>query len=554
MSQVSKELPPIWTTGWTDVLNTGTWRSAIPVHQKRTSPCHNACPLEGEIPAWIQLAREEHYREAWLTLAANNPMPATTGRICHHPCEGSCNRGQYDGAVSINALEQFVGDLALEQGWPLPEPQTGLKQKVAVIGGGPAGLSSAFQLRLKGYQVTLIEARAELGGVLRYGIPRYRLPVKVVDGEIRRLLQLGMEVSLNRQVAAGDLAGLAKEYDAVFLAIGAGKAKLLPQFPAGDARVLNGLHFLQAANMGESPRLGSQVAVIGGGSVAMDAARSARRLGCEVKVLALESRTSLPAQTDEVREALEEGVVLYDGVMVQEVKADGVRLSLACSKVVLDPAAPQGVLRPLVLPGTGFTLEADKVILAVGQDAELSGWDGELNSDGGLLEVDSSGMTSRQGVFAGGDAASSDRYVSAAIGQGKRAADAIAAYLSGEARSDGTAGREGEVSFSEVNTFYFPESPRQERGILPVEARLGNFGEVKSGYARAEAQLQAERCFSCGQCLECDNCYYFCPDMAVIKDSSLTEHYRVLDQYCKGCGSCVEECPRGAVVLKEEAR
>ncbi len=561
MSQVNREVPPIWTTGWTDVLNTGTWRSAIPVHRKRPSPCRSACPVEGEIPVWVQLAREERHREAWLTLALNNPMPAVTGRICHHPCEGECNRGRYDGAVSINALEQFLGDLALEQGWTLPEPQTGpeqrvagLEQRVAVIGGGPAGLSCAYQLRLRGYRVTVFEARPELGGVLRYGIPRYRLPEAVLAGEIRRLLALGIEVSLNRQVTAADLKELEEEYAAVFLAIGAGKAKLLPQFPAGDARVFDGLNFLDAVNTGSSPRLGRQVVVIGGGSVAMDAARSARRLGSQVKVLALESKGSLPAQADEVREALEEGVLLYDGAMVQEIGGEGERLSLACCKVVLDTGAPQGVLRPVALPGTGFALEADNIILAIGQDPDLSGWDEKLGRDKELLAVDFRGMTSRRGVFAGGDAASYERYVSAAIGQGKKAAAGIAAFLSGEVWSEEPAITAGEVSFAEVNTFYFPVLPRQERETLPVEARLGNFAEVKGGYGRAEAQLQAERCFSCGQCLECDNCYYFCPDMAVVKDSSLAEHYRVLDQYCKGCGSCVEECPRGAVVLKEETR
>lgn len=559
MAEATRVVPSVWTTGWTDILNTGTWRSAIPVHQKRLAPCHVACPLDSEIPTWIKFAREQSYQEAWLALVANNPFPAVTGRICHHPCEGGCNRGEYDGAVAVNALEQYVGDLALREGWSLPQPAPDLEQRVAVIGGGPAGLSCAYQLRQQGYQVTLLEARSKLGGVLREGIPQYRLPREILEGEIERLLALGMEVRTNHPVEAEDLDSLEKEFSAIFLAIGAQRAKMLPQFPANDPRIIDALHFLVRINQGEVPSLGQQVVVIGGGSVALDAAASARRLGSQVKVLALEDRESLPARADELAEALAEGVELIAGAMVQSVVLSEEGIRLDCIGVSLAGTAPAGVLKPILLPGTEFKVLTGHVILAVGQEAELTGWDTVLTVGQSLVKVDANGATDRPGVFAGGDVTATERYVSTAMGQGKRAARSMHEFLRGEFPATGSSGAEvpdpGEVvSYQEINTFYFPSISRENKGTVAVEQRLRDFREIKIGFTTQQAQTQAERCFSCGHCVECDNCFYFCPDMAVVKDASLAEHYHILDQYCKGCGSCVEECPRGAVVLKEETR
>ncbi|WP_206809101.1 NAD(P)-binding protein [Paradesulfitobacterium ferrireducens] len=555
MPEVIKEVPPIWTTGWTDILNTGTWRSAVPVHKKRPAPCHKACPVEGEIPVWTQLVKAEKYQEAWLALAANNPFPAVTGRVCHHPCEGSCNRGEYDGAVAINALEHYVGDLALQEGWSLPKPEKEREQRVLVIGAGPAGLSCAYRLRLEGYQVTVFEEKPEAGGVLRYGIPQYRLPKAVLAGEIKRLQELGISIETGRRFESYELEQYEQEYDAVFLAIGAGKAKSLPQFPS-DKRVLNGLEFLARANQNDTIALGQQVVVVGGGSVAMDVARTARRLGSYVTVLALEDGEHLPAQTDEVTGALEEGIAITGGAMVQEVQSSERGLGLACVKVNLDPEAPPGVLKPVVVPGSEFSLIADQVILAIGQDPETDVWNHLLPVKQTLFQIKPDFSTDRPGVFAGGDDASAERYVSSAIGQGKMAARSIARYLTGGSGSvdEEIVSLEEPVPFKDINTFYFPSQSRDYKGTTAAEQRVRDFSEVKTGFSSDQALAQAERCFSCGSCIECDNCFYFCPDMAVVKDATLEEHYRILDQYCKGCGSCVEECPRGAVVLKEESR
>lgn len=559
MGKAENRVPSIWTTGWTDVLRTGTWRNAIAVHQKRPAPCHGACPVDGEIPVWVRQLREGDVRQAWLTLVEHNPLPASIGRTCHHPCEGGCNRGEYDGAVSVNALEQYVGDVAIEKKWALPAPAVELDRKVAVVGGGPAGLSCAYHLRRRGFQVTLYDANPELGGVLRYGVPEYRLPREVLASEVDRIVQLGIEVSAARRITAEDLEEVEKECAAVFIAFGAHGPKHLPQFPRGDGRVIDALAYLKSVRVGAPLPLGRKVLVVGGGSVAMDVAGSALRQGCKVRVLSLESREAMPAPSEEVEDTLAEGAVLLDGAMAREVEDTGSVLRLHCVKVKLDPQAPAGTVRPLEVDGTDFAFEADTAILAVGQDPELADWESRVVTDGSMVVVDDSFMTSRAGLFAAGDAAGSERFVSSAVGDGKRAAAHIARYLGQQAEAaaepaDGQLPDPKEVALEEINTFYFPPRERGERGKSDPRARKTDFREIRLGLAPEQAQAQTERCFSCGNCVECDNCFYFCPDMAVVKDASSPVHYRVLDQYCKGCGCCLEECPRGAMGVKEETK
>lgn len=555
MSIATARIPSIWTTGWTNDLNTGTWRNDIAVHQKRPAPCHGACPVDGEIPQWMQQVRNEDVHGAWLTLMENNPIPAAIGRTCHRPCEGVCNRQDYDGAVSINALEQYVGDMAIRKGWTFHAPDLKLEQKVAIVGGGPAGLSCAFQLRRRGFQVTIFDANPELGGVLRYGVPEFRLPRSVVAAETARIVDLGVEVVPERRVSAADLDELQKEYSAVFIAFGAHHPKRLPQFRNGDPGVIDAIDFLRGIKLGVPKAIGSKVVVIGGGSVAMDCAASAIRLGSAARIVAVESRGAMPAEEGEIQDVLDEGGLLIDGAMVKTVEraSDGFRLR--CVKAVLDPAAPAGVILPLEVKGTDFELDAETVILAVGQDPELADWETGVRTSRNMVSIDERYMTSRAGVFAAGDVANSVRFVSTAVGDGKRAAQSIARYLDlAQSGSDETGVRATEVSFADINTFYFPPAERSERSKLDARERSADFGEIRRGLALEQALAQSERCFSCGSCTECDNCFYFCPDMAIVKDPSSPLHYRVLDQYCKGCGSCLAECPRGAMSLREETK
>ncbi|MCU0765650.1 MAG: FAD-dependent oxidoreductase, partial [Burkholderiaceae bacterium] len=310
-------VPAIWTTGSTEVFKTGSWRAALPQHIRAPSPCHGACPVNGDIAEWIGLARVRDFRGAWEVLTRHNPFPAIAGRICHHPCEAACNRAGFDESLAICKLERFVGDLALAEGWSFAPPAEERSERIAVVGGGPSGLSAAYQLRRQGYRVTLFESQREIGGLMRYGIPPYRLARSVLDGEIARVVALGVELRCGEALATvADLERLRLDYDAVYLATGAGRQRRLPQLDDAQPWVMNGAEYLALTSMGEKPALGRRVVVIGGGSAALDVARSARRAGHEVTLVALESTAQMPAQREEIDEALEEGIVLVAGAML----------------------------------------------------------------------------------------------------------------------------------------------------------------------------------------------------------------------------------------------
>jgi NADPH-dependent glutamate synthase beta subunit-like oxidoreductase len=561
-----KESPTIWTTGWTDVFDTGTWRAATPVHAWRPSPCHLNCPLEADAPVWISQLAQGSWREAWLSIVEKNPFPALTGRVCHHPCEAECNRTALEGAVGVKALEHFLGDLALQEGWPLPAPAPPTGRRVAVLGAGPAGLSCAYELSRHGVSVTVLEARSALGGLPLGAIPSYRLPKGIWRGEIERLLAMGISARTHTRVEdEAGLAELERTFDAVFLALGAERAKRLPHLEGG--RTLEGLSLLRELAQGGLPSLGKKVAVLGGGSAAIDVARSLRRLGREVSLLFLEEREAMPAQEEEVQEATEEGVILYPQVMVDFARDLGDRLQLGCARVKLEQAALPA-LKPVLEAGSAFSLEADELVIAIGQDPELGALSGVLAGAPELLEVDASFATSRPGVFAAGDVASSERFVSVALGQGRKAAAGILSYLGlgPPAGSQADAPEAGAPLFptqpagaavvrpENLNFFYAPPAQPKERARSLPQERLQGFSEVISALSPPEAAAEAARCLSCGTCQECDNCLVFCPDMAVKKDPARPRSYLVLDKYCKGCGLCVVECPRGVFQPREEVR
>jgi NADPH-dependent glutamate synthase beta subunit-like oxidoreductase len=536
-------LPPtIWTTGTTEVIRTGTWRAAIPVYLRRPSPCKLACPVNGRIADWIQLAKAQDFYGAWAALVENNPFPAVAGRVCHHPCESACNRTAYDEPLAICALERYIGDLALAEGWQFPDAPMS-EDRVAIVGGGPSGLSAAYQLRRRGYAVAIFEAQRELGGLLRDGIPPYRLPREVLDGEIGRILALGIDVHTGVSIANTEqFLKLHGEYDAVYLAMGARRQKRLPQLDYGQSWVMDGAAYLAAANAGAPPALGKRLAVIGGGSAAMDVARSARRAGHDVSVLALESEAQMPAQREEVVQAREEGVKLFDGALLRSV-SNG---KLNCVRVSFKGNNP---LEFTPIAGSEFVLEADAVVPAIGQDPELSGLRSLLQTEGALLRTNAGHATSLEGVFAGGDVASSARFVTQAIGMGKQAAAEIDRWLMGDEPLRTQA--EGAVPSGAINTFYHPRAQRAAAKERWLGERLQGYAEVKGGLAAEQALAEAARCFSCGRCTFCDNCYQYCPDMAVRR---VAGGYAIAAEYCKGCGLCVQECPTGSIAMREEQR
>jgi NADPH-dependent glutamate synthase beta subunit-like oxidoreductase/Pyruvate/2-oxoacid:ferredoxin oxidoreductase delta subunit len=544
-------VPTAWTAGTTEVFKTGTWRSVLPQHIARPSPCHQACPVNGDIAQWIGHARAGDLRRAWEVLTVNNPFPAIAGRVCHHPCETACNRVAYDAAVSVCRLERAAGDEAIARDWAYAPPAQERNGHVAVIGGGPSGLSAAYQLRRRGWRVTLYEARPQLGGVMRYGIPAYRLARSVLDAEIDRIVALGVQVKTGVPVAdAQAFERIKASHDAVYVATGASRPKSLPQLPESANWWMSGMEYLARCASGERPRIGRRVLVVGGGSAAMDVARSARRAGCEVALLALEPRARMPAQPAELHEALEEGVLLHDGAMLRTVVEQGGAVSLGCIRVHFEGGAPGAPPRFAPVEGSEFTLEADTILVAIGQDAEL-GTLAPLAAAAGVLQVDATQRTSVENVWAGGDVASMQRFVTEAVGMGKRAAIDIDAKLRGIAPP--SAERAPCTQAKEIATWYHAPAARAPERVREAADRLAAGSiEVQLPLSPAEVRAEAARCFSCGTCTSCDNCFQLCPDLAI-------EHvpgggYKVLADYCKGCGVCVRECPTGSMLLNEELR
>jgi NADPH-dependent glutamate synthase beta subunit-like oxidoreductase len=545
-------VPSIWTTGTTEVFKTGTWRAALPQHIHAPSPCHAACPVNGDIAEWIGRARAHDFRGAWEILTRHNPFPAVAGRICHHPCEAACNRAGFDGSLAICRLERYVGDRALKEGWAFAPVATSREERIAVVGGGPSGLSAAFHLRSRGYAVTLFESRPELGGLMRYGIPSYRLTRSVLDGEIARIVALGIDVRCGESMETPeDFAHLRSGFDAVYLAIGARCQKRLPRLDYTQAWVMDGADYLARANAGATPALGKRVVVIGGGSAAIDVARSARRAGHEVTILALESESQMSAQREEVIEAMDEGVALVNGAMLTEVFDTGTAgLVLECLRVQFEAGATRGQFTVTPIPDSEFALDADAIVPSIGQDPDLAPLSAALESDGALLKANQRQATSLERVYAGGDVASMARFVTEAIGMGKRAAREIDRVLRGNAQGAADADAEPVVELAAINTFYYPRQARAVERRLPAAQRLASGSEVQIGFDLEQALAETERCFSCGTCIECDNCVHYCPDLAVRREVG---GYVVLSDYCKGCGLCVKECPTGSMKMIEEA-
>ena len=405
---------------------TGSWRVERPVYVERLAPCNGACPAREDVQGWLYLAEEGDYEAAWRRLMETNPLPAVMGRACFHPCETSCNRVQIDEAVGINAVERFLGDRAIEQGWTVhvTHPPTG--QRVLVVGSGPAGLSAAYHLALLGHEVEVHEAAPQPGGMLRYGIPQYRLPRDVVDAEVARIAAMGVNFVLSSPVEHVGEAMMRGPFDAAFVGIGAQRGKN-PEIPSGDAaKVLDAVSMLHGFEEGEGPVLGRRVVVYGGGDTAMDAARTAQRLGAtETIVVYRRTRDRMPAHDEEVLDAQAEGVQMR--WLSTVTRADGGRLMLE-RMVLNDEGQAEST-------GEFEELEADSLILALGQDTDLGLLADVAGVDltGGVVNVDAFQMTGRHGLFAGGDASgpASERTVTAAVGHGSRAAGAIDAWLAG---------------------------------------------------------------------------------------------------------------------------
>jgi 2-oxoacid:acceptor oxidoreductase delta subunit (pyruvate/2-ketoisovalerate family) len=522
--------------------HTGSWRVERPVYVDRLPPCNDACPAGENIQGWLYEAESGNYEAAWHKLVEENPLPAIMGRVCFHPCETACNRVQVDEAVGINAVERFLGDLALEKGWALPEPGLDTGKRILVVGAGPAGLGATYHLRRLGHHVRLVDSASRLGGMMRYGIPAYRLPRAILDAEIARIIAMGVEIQLEHVVHDVEQERRDGMFDAVFLAVGAQLGKRV-DIPAGDSsRVLDAVSFLHHVAEDDPPLLGRRVVVYGGGDTAFDAARTARRLGAtEAVIVYRRNRERMGATGEEFEQALGEGVTVRWLSTVN--KFDGDRIVLEKMKL-----NEEGFPEPT---GEFEELDADSLVLALGQDTDLSllTHADDVTVRDGAVEVLDSMMASPSGIFAGGDAVPAQRTATVAIGHGKRAAHGIDNFVMG--RSAEAKVRHELASFERLNTWYYADAPRTQRPELERVRRQTNFEEVIGGLTEDNALFEARRCMSCGNCFECDNCFGVCPDNAVIK---LGENMRYEFNYdfCKGCGICVKECPCGAIDMVPE--
>jgi 2-oxoacid:acceptor oxidoreductase delta subunit (pyruvate/2-ketoisovalerate family) len=522
--------------------HTGSWRVERPVYVDRLPPCNNACPAGENIQGWLYDAESGNYENAWRTLVNDNPFPAIMGRVCFHPCETACNRVQVDEAVGINAVERFLGDLALEKGWELPPPGADTGKRVLVVGAGPAGLSATYHLRRLGHHVRLVDSAARLGGMMRYGIPAYRLPRPVLDSEIAQVIKMGVDVELKRVVHDVEQERREGGFDAVFLAVGAQLGKRV-EIPAGDSsRVVDAVTFLHQVAEDDPPLLGRRVVVYGGGDTAFDAARTARRLGATDAVIVYRrNRERMGASGEEFEQALGEGVTVRWLSTVNKFEGD----RLVLEKMVLNA---DGFPEPT---GEFEELDADSLVLALGQDTDLSLLEhaDDVSVLDGSVEVADSMMASPNGIFAGGDAVPAQRTATVAIGHGKRAAHGIDDFLTG--RSAEPKVRHELAAFESLNTWYYADAPRTRRPELERIRRQTNFEEVIGGLTEDNALFEARRCMSCGNCFECDNCFGVCPDNAVIKLGP-NLRYEFDYDFCKGCGICVKECPCGAIEMVPE--
>lgn len=521
---------------------TGPWSSRLPSWVKHLPPCNAACPAGENIQAWLGLAQAGNYRAAWETLVQDNPLPAVHGRVCYHPCETSCNREELDSAVSIHAVERFLGDMAAGEGWPCPIDAEPSGKRVLVVGAGPSGLSAAYHLTRLGHSVEIREAGPLAGGMMHFGIPGYRLPREDLMKEVRRIEQMGVRIVLNHKVEELLAEKADGEFDAVFVAIGAHVGKHI-EIPARDAaKVLDAVTLLRAVGSGESPRLGRRVAIYGGGDTAMDAARTAKRLGADEAVIIYHrDRAHMPAHAVEVDEALEEGIKIK---WLTDIKEIG-ETSLTVEVVELDAGGgPRGT-------GQFETLQADSVVLALGQQTDsafLKRVPGiEFEPDGAVI-VGPDMMTGHEGIFGGGDMVPGERTVTAAVGHGKRAARHIDAWLRGKAYRNPS--KNPPVTFEMLDLLLFLEAPRKREHGLPLTERT-TFAEVVQGLNEPEARFEAGRCLSCGNCFECDNCYAACPEQAIVR-LGRGLGYRVEADLCTGCGICFEECPCHAIEMVAE--
>ncbi len=520
---------------------TGTWRTERPIYLDRLPPCNHACPAGENIQLWLGYAEESGYEDAWRQIMEDNPLPATMGRVCYHPCEAGCNRAHLDEAVGINSVERFLGDQALKHGWQI-DPGQATGKRVMIVGAGPGGLSAAYHLRCFGHEVIIYDANPQAGGMIRYGIPKYRMPREKLRAEIARIEAMGVTINLGTRIDDVLTAKQEGKFDAVFLCIGAQVPRRTDIPVASDTPMLDAVAILRDTELDNPTKLKGRVVIYGGGNTAIDVARTAVRMGAiSTTLIVLEAREHMPAHLFEVEEALEEGAVLKCLRSIKQVESNVVTLERMRATNERWPE-PTGEFE---------TIEANVVVQAIGQDIDadfLQNVSG-LEIKDGVVQINGSMQTGADGIFAGGDMVPSIRTVTAAIGHGKKAARNIDAYL--RDKKFIPPGKHEIVTFDMLNAWYYSDAPRSVRPMLDVVRRKTGFAEVVGDLDEDNASFEARRCMSCGNCFECDNCYGVCPDNAITKLGP-GKRFEFKYDYCKGCSICATECPCGAIKMVPE--
>ncbi len=537
-----------------DLFPTGNWRAIRPVYRDKMPPCNNACGTNEKIQGYLDLVKRGKYLDAYALIKEDMPFPSVTGRVCYHPCEQACNRGQYDEAISIRAVERFLGDLgqALPRDVVTAGPPNG--KKVAVVGSGPAGHSAAYQLARLGYEVTILEKSPKAGGLNRGGIPDWVLPQDVLDREIERLVELGITVKTNTEVGT-DVAwdDLKKNYDAVVLAVGLTEPNSIRADGEDKDGVLYGLPFLRDIGMGTSTvRLGPRVAVIGGGNTAIDCAREALRQGAEeVTMITVEGSTGdMPCVPDDLHDMVEEGVELMHGFAVTSMLGNGKVEALHLHRARFTGAINAS---PIAVDkdAAPARIAVDNVIIAVGQHASLKWLPDQFKTERGTIKIDRFGRLGDTMFFAAGDivqvGSGRPLMVVNAVGDGKRVAFNLDKVLRKEPLEERQVSIDVITDLKRMNMTYFPHFPRVQQPMLSAVSRRRTQDEVILAYSEEQAMDEAARCFSCGTCNACDNCYLVCPEPCIIRYDRSNGLYKILVDYCKGCRVCIEECPTGCL-------
>ena len=528
-----------------------------PQRQEKSPPCQAACPGGNDIRGWLGLIAQhvklglplnDAYRQAWEKLAATNPLPATLGRICPHPCESGCNRREKDGAVAVNAMERFIGDWAVRENLSLPRlAPTSTPAAVSVVGAGPAGLSFAYQMARRGHRVTIYDRFPEAGGMLRYGIPKYRLPKDVLAAETQRILDLCVGVRLGADVGRDvSIAELRGSCDILFLGVGAAKGKGLGVPGDNGRNVWSGVDYLNARNRGQEVDLGARVVVVGGGDTAIDAARMARRGGAEVTLLYRRTRAEMPAGVEEIEDALTEGVRIELLAAPLAVQRDGDTLrGLRVQRMELGEPDSSGRRRPVPVPNSEFAVLADTVIAALSQEPDWSGLD-ELRPRQDWIQLDDVGHI-EDGMWGGGDAAGLGIAV-LAVFHGRRAAEAAHSRFTGEPLTERPPapfiGPDG------VDRDAYPERVRATPPRRPSTEWLARpDAEIAGTISGSELLRESSRCYTCGLSFGCERCWMFCNPHGYtrLQEVAPGAYYALALDQCEGCGKCIDLCPCGFI-------